>query len=62
MPGNAVQPDAALRTTRPGETLFWCSCDPDRQQPYLSSGELVRHVMESRASDAGHGDRAGEQT
>jgi hypothetical protein len=38
--------------TKPGDTRFWCSCDP--QQPYLDARELIRHVTEARAREAGH--------
>jgi len=32
----------------PGQTRFWCSCDP--QQPFSSSADLIAHVMACRAS------------
>jgi hypothetical protein len=46
------------RPTRPGDTRFWCSCDPDRQHPFYNSTALVEHVMKARASDAGDGSTA----
>ncbi len=51
--GTAVQPDRP--PTRPGETRFWRSCDPDRLQPFYHASELVRHVMESRSRETAHG-------
>ena len=45
----------APRPTQPGETRFWCSCDPERRHPYYSSATLVQHVMQARAREAGHG-------
>jgi hypothetical protein len=42
------------RPTPPGQTRFWCSCDPE--QPFLDSRELVQHVMEARAREARDGD------
>jgi len=44
--------------TRPGDTRFWCACDPERQHPFFSSASLVRHVMEARPALAGE-DRDG---
>jgi hypothetical protein len=42
------------RATRPGETRLWCAtCDPDREHPFWGSADLVRHVMEARASGTG---------
>jgi hypothetical protein len=45
---------AAPPPTKPGDTRFWCSCDPDRQRPFFSSADLVQHVMGARASEASH--------
>lgn len=41
------------RPAQPGATRFWCSCDPNREHPFLQAAELVQHVMEARAREAG---------
>jgi hypothetical protein len=52
------------RPTKPGETRLWCSCDPHREHPFLSSRELVEHVIQAREAHAdlscapGHGTNA----
>jgi hypothetical protein len=46
------------RPTKPGDTRFWCSCDPERQYPFYNSAALVEHVTEARAREAGHGGSA----
>jgi hypothetical protein len=55
-----MHPDTASATLRPptppGQTRYWCSCDPD--QSYLSSAELVRHVTRERAREAARKDSA----
>jgi hypothetical protein len=51
----------ASHPTPPGETRFWCSCDPDRQHPFYSSATLLRHVMDARAVLARKGNRDGGQ-
>jgi hypothetical protein len=46
------------RPTQPGETRFWCSCDPGRLHPFGSSADLVRHVTQARARQTDHGSGA----
>lgn len=48
-----LMPRRAARPTEPGETRFWCSCDPGRKNPFSSARELVAHVMQARASHEG---------
>jgi hypothetical protein len=48
----ARAPGQAARSTKPGDTRFWCSCDTDREHPFYTSAELVKHVMEARACRA----------
>lgn len=40
------------RPTLPGETRYWCSCDPDRQHPFWSAADLIAHVMTARGQAA----------
>jgi hypothetical protein len=51
-----LPPESGPRPTKPGETRFWCSCDPDRQHPFFNATALVEHVIEARARDSGHAD------
>lgn len=59
MPGITARRHTKTRPTKPGETRFWCgTCDPDREHPFYSSTELVKHVMQARARRAGHEESA----
>ena len=44
-----------FRAAKPGESRFWCSCDVNREHPFWTAGDLVRHVTESHALDPRHG-------